>query len=60
MKRDDQNHYTAPDITAQTGIWPESVICASVTYGFSSSGGVINGEANSADNGYGSFSNGEY
>lgn len=57
MNRPRQTYYTPPQVTLHTVICPERVICDSDSF-FSSYD--LTGEENSANNGYGSFYNGDY
>ena len=52
------NNYIAPQMQ-EFGFSPENIICES-TFGFKSEGGIIIGDPNIADYGYGNIDNGEY
>ena len=53
------NNYIAPQMQ-EFGFSPENIICESTQFGFKSEGGIIIGDPNVADNGYGNIDNGEY
>ena len=53
------NNYIAPQMQ-EFGFSPENIICESTQFGFKSEGGIIIGNPNAADYGYGAVDNGEY
>lgn len=61
MRKTKQSNYLPPRIDERQ-LFPAKILCLSgeSLYGFESTGGVIDGEANSASEGYGSIDNGSY
>ncbi|MDD6150997.1 MAG: hypothetical protein PUB45_01505 [Bacteroidales bacterium] len=55
-----KTHYISPDLCLCRTVSPTGILCSSIVYGFESTNGVIDGEANSAGNDYGLVDNGEY